>query len=155
LIAGDNYNLDGKRHDPVSTNKLRITIISQEDLSARVTDEMRNIRSQASLVRTAQARTNQESKLLAEDTKPKDQLDSTDRKVAERLSSQQSSTASSTKQISDRMQNSMDRLAENRSENNDLLEIAKNTRDAFDRTAEGPMKDASKDLTTVSQEKQD
>ncbi len=154
LVAGDNYMLDGKRHEPVATNKLRITIISQEDLTSRVTDEMRGIKSQASLVRQGQVRNNQETKSLADDTKAKEVLDQTDKKVAERLSNQQSSTASSTKQLSSRLQNSIDRLNENRSENNELKEIAENTKDALERTAEGPMKDAGAQLTSAASEKQ-
>ena len=46
LVARDNYDLNGKRHDPVSTPKLRISIVSQDELAARVTDELRGIKTQ-------------------------------------------------------------------------------------------------------------
>ncbi|MBC7784890.1 MAG: hypothetical protein H7144_13715, partial [Burkholderiales bacterium] len=154
LLARDNFDLDGRRHEPVGTSKLRITIVSQEDLAARVTDDLRAVKSQIALVRQSQVRTKQETQQLAGDTKDKPALDPADRSAAERLAQQQSSTAASTKQLATRTQQSIDRLNENRSEANDLKDIAQVSKDAFERTSENPMKDAAQQLSTSAQAKQ-
>ncbi|HEY0007519.1 MAG TPA: hypothetical protein VGB55_02245, partial [Tepidisphaeraceae bacterium] len=133
------------------TSKLRITIISQEDLAARVTDELRAVKTQGALVRQTQQRTKQETAELGDEVKDKPQLDSADKAAADRLTQQQSSAASSAKLLAGRMKSSLDRLEENRSEANDLKDIAANVKETLERTSEGAMKDASQSLSSVSQ----
>ncbi len=155
IVARDNFDLDGRRHDPVSTSKLRITIITQEELAGRVTEEMRSVKTQATTVRRSQAQTKQETETLKEDTKDKPNLDAADKAALERLSQQQSSAAAAAKQLGSKMQQSIDRLDENRSEAKDLKEIAKDVKDTMDRTSEGAMKDAAQDLNNTSEPRAD
>ncbi len=151
VVARDNFNLDGRRHDPVGTSKLRITIISQEDLAARVTDELRQVKTQAANVRRSQQQTRQETLTLKEETKDKPDLDAADKAALDRLSQQQSSAAASAKQLAQKMQSSLDRLDENRSEAKDLKDIAAEVKETLDRTSEGAMKDAAQDLANTQQ----
>ena len=151
LAARDNYDLNGKRHEPVSTSKLRLSIVSQEDLAARVTDELRSVRTQTGLVRTTQQRTRQDTLQLQQDTRAKDKLDAGDQAVAQKLTQQQASAAASAKQLGDRVQQAVDRLNENRSTADDLKAVAAEARDTLTKTGEGVMKDAAESLTTAAQ----
>lgn len=151
LLARDNFDLNGRRHDPVASAKLRITIISQEDLTARVADEIRAARTQAGLIRQSQQRTQQETRQLAEETRDKPELDSADRAAATRIAQTQSATAASTKQLAGRMQQSLDRLAENRSTAEDLRNLATEVRDTLERTSESDMKNATQAINTAGE----
>ena len=151
LVAQDNYELNGRRHAPVGTPKLRITIVSQDELAARVTDDLRAIKTQAGLVRGTQQRARQDTQQLAQDTKDKPQLDAGDQSVAQRLTQQQASSAAAAKQLGDRVQQSIDRLDENRTTAEDLKTTAGEVRDTLRQTGEGPMKDAAQNLATASQ----
>ena len=152
LVAQDNYELDGTRHPPVGTPKLRITIVSQEELAARVTDDLRSIRTQAGLVRGTQQRARQDTQQLAQDTKDKPRLDAGDQAVAQRLTQQQASSAAAAKQLGDRVQQSIDRLEENRATADDLKNTAGEVRDTLRQTGEGPMKAAAQKLADAGQQ---
>ena len=41
LLVQDNFNLDNQTHPPVPSGQLRIAIISQEDLTSKVIDDLR------------------------------------------------------------------------------------------------------------------
>ncbi|MGC4032741.1 MAG: hypothetical protein QM754_13620 [Tepidisphaeraceae bacterium] len=151
FVAQDNFNLDGRRHDPVATPKQRITIVSQDDLAARVADELRSVRVQTNQVRSTQQRTRQETQQLKDDTKDKEQLDAGDQAAAQRLTQQQASSAASTKQLGDRVQQSIDRLNENRSTVAELKTTAESVRDTLTQTGEGAMKDAAQELANAGQ----
>ena len=154
LVARDNYDLNGRRHEPVGTSKLRLTIVGQDELASRVTDELRSIRTQAGLVRTTQQRTRQDTLQLDADTKGKPHLDAGDQSVASRLTQQQASAAASAKQLADRVQQAIDRLTENRSTADDLKQVTGDVRDTLNQTAEGDMKDATEGLTNAAQKGQ-
>ncbi|MGN6726187.1 MAG: hypothetical protein ACTHLZ_09735, partial [Tepidisphaeraceae bacterium] len=151
VVARDNFNLNGRRHEPVSSSKLRITIISQDDLAGRVSDELRSVKSQTGLVRLTQLRGKQETQQFGDDTKAKDRLDSADQSAAQRLAQQQASTAASTKQLAAKVQQSLDRLEENRSTASDIKDIATEIKQTFDKTSEGAMKDAAQDLSRTTE----
>lgn len=154
LEATDNFYLGDQRHEPAASGRLRITIISQEELTTRVMDELRNARAQVGEVSKAQQRIKTETTELGDETKDKETIDAGQRTTAERLANQQSTAASQSRQLSQRIEAVKDRLAENRSTRNDLSELAQNVADLLDRTAEGAMKDASKELSTASQPNQ-
>ena len=151
VVAKDNFNLNGRQHDPVSSSKLRITIISQDDLAGRVSDELRAVKSQTGLVRLGQQRGKQETQQFGDDTKNKPALDAADQSAAQRLAQEQASTAASTKQLADKVQQSIDRLNENRSNAQDIKDIAADIKDTFDKTSEGAMKNAAEQLSNVNQ----
>ena len=146
LVAQDNFNLNGRRHDPVGTSKLRITIVTPDELAARVADEIRSARTQTSVVRMNQQRNRQETQQLADDTKKKPEFGPADLSVANRLAQQQSSIAASTKQLSTRVEQSIERLSENRIPPGDLQDVARDVQQTLDQAGEGPMKDATEKL---------
>lgn len=151
----DNYNLNGSVHQPAYSGKLRITIISQEELSARIGDELRAAGSAVRETRNTQTRTAVETANLADETKDKPELDAADRTAAERLANQQNTAASTAKQIANRLDDIQRRLDENKSTNNDLRETAKETSEILKRTAEGPMTDAGRKIATARDRKAD
>jgi hypothetical protein len=155
LVARDNFNLDGKRHDPVGSSKLRITIVSQAEIETIILNDMRTTKNQTAVVRNTQDRTKQETTQLAQETKDKDKMDAADKQAAERLAQQQSSTASSTKQLAARMENTLERLEQNRSENKELKDIAKSVKESLERTSESPMKDATQEISNAAEPKAD
>ncbi|HEV7300548.1 MAG TPA: hypothetical protein VGN72_14375 [Tepidisphaeraceae bacterium] len=150
----DNYALHGATHPPAYSGKLRITIISQEEFAARIGDELRAAAAAVNEARNAQTRTNVETANIADETKDKPKLDDADRTAIERLANQQSSAAATVRQVASRLENVLERLDENRSPNNDLRETAKDARDLLNRTAEGPMKDAGRQLATAKDRQQ-
>ena len=157
VLAQDNYEFNGKLHDPVPSGKLRINIISQEDLTNRVVDELRTTKNQINEVANAQMRTKQETQSLAQDTKDKPQFDPADRAAAERLGTQQSTAASQAKQIAGKLEAIEQRLEENKSQASDLKQIAKDVKNDLNSAAENPMKAAAAKLADAQakgQEKQ-
>jgi hypothetical protein len=151
LRATDNYYLDGQFHDPVSSGKLRITVISQDELTNRIVDELRHLKDQIGAVRNTQERTREETKNLTDETKDKPQLEPADRAAAERLTNQQATGAAQAKALSGRMEQLQQKLEENKSPAQDLKDLARDVKNDLTRAAEGPMKDATQQLTNASQ----
>lgn len=143
LRAKDTYALDGEYHEPAESGKLRITIISQDELSQEIVRDLRDIKDQVSAVKQAQDRTTRETTEAADQTKDKPELDEADRAALERLSRDQAGTAATTSRLGSRVAELSQRLAENRSEAEDLKELTDRVEQSLERTAEGPMKQAS------------
>lgn len=150
LQVQDNYELDGRQHDPVSSDKLRITIISQSELIDRVADELRQVREQVGQLQRGQERTRNETATLREETKEKAELDPADRAAADRLTQQQSSTASATRQLAQRAESARQRLEENESPAEELKDLATDVRERLNRAAENPMKRATQELARAA-----
>ena len=147
----DNYAIGASVHPPVPSGKLRITLISQEELANRVTDELRTLAGQINEIRNTQTRTKEETENLARETKDRPELNTADRAAAERLANQQSTAASQTKQVAGKMDAILQRLQENRSTSGELTQIANDVRDQLNQTAENPMKEAANDLNSARQ----
>jgi len=152
LEATDNFSLGEQTHEPVASGRLRITIISQEELTARVMDDLRLARGQIAEVDKSQTRVRTETVELADETRPKDSFDAGDRTAIERLGGQQSTAASQAKQLAGRLEAIKQRLEENRSNRPDLGELARDTAELLNRTAEGAMKDAAQQLNSAVQQ---
>src|SRR5688500_4186898 len=153
LLVKDNFDLAGKFHEPVASGKLRITIISQEQLADAITNELRTIAGNITEIRNGQNRTKEETSSLAKETEKKPDLDAGDRAAAERLGGQQSTAASQTKQVAGKLEAVQQRLAENKSPAQDLNELARDVKDVLHKTAEEPMKDAVSKLGAAHQQK--
>ncbi|WP_428937010.1 DUF4175 family protein [Fontivita pretiosa] len=151
LLAKDNFVLDGQTHPPVPSGKLRIVIISQEELTSRVIDELRQAKNQIIGVRQAVDRTRQETSDLADETRQKEQLDAADRAALDRLTNQQATGASQTRQIASRIDQLRDRLAENKSPAQELADLARDVSSDLNRAAEEPMKEATRRLSEAAQ----
>jgi hypothetical protein len=151
LVVTDNYELDGQRHPPVESPKLRITIISQEELSNRITDELRQVKTQLGQVKQQHDRTSAETDSFKNDVASKPQLDEADASVATRLQQQQSTVASATKSLSDRLGDLRKTMEENKSTSTDLAQLSKDVGDRLNQTAEGSMKTALRNMSQAGQ----
>src|SRR5690606_3794315 len=103
LLAQDNYELEGQFHEPVASGKLRISIISQEQFTSKIADELMAVKQRVVELKGGQDRTMAETEKLRSDTEQKDQFDAADRTVAERLANQQSTHASQAKQMAEQL----------------------------------------------------
>ncbi len=155
LVVTDNYELNGQRHPPVESPKLRITIISQEEFSNRVTDELRQVKTQLTQIKQQHDRTAAETESFKGDVSQKPKLDEADASVASRLQQQQSSVASATKSLADRLDDVQKNMRENKSSSTDLGQLAKDVGDRLDQTAEGSMKSALRAMTSAQQKNAD
>jgi hypothetical protein len=155
LSASDNYRREtpsGVRvHPEATSSRLRITIVSQDDLAARVADELRNAATQIEQLRQSQRRTTEETRELSEAVAGKPALDEALQRQARRLTEQQSVVASQGKQVSSKLDDLLRRMAENRLENRELATTAQDVRDTLDRASEGPMKSAANELGEARQ----
>ena len=147
----DNYNLNGMVHEPAVSGRLRINIISQEALTRQVTDAIRAIAERVKTTRNAQDRTREETAGLRQETQDKPELDRGERTALSRLTEQQSTLASLTRQLAGRMAEIQRRLDENRSTNEDLRAIASDVQRMLQRTAEEPMSQAAQRLNQAAQ----
>ena len=148
----DNYERDGQYHEPVDSGKLRITIISQEELSQQVIKDLRDVKDQIAATKTGQDRNQRETVELGETARDKGELDAADRAAAERLSRQQSATAAATKRLGDKVGEIGERLEENNATAEDLKQLTEDVQQQLDRTAEGEMKAAAAELEQAKAE---
>jgi hypothetical protein len=153
LLVTDNFNLNGQTHAPVPSGKLRINIISQDDLANRVIADLQAAKTQVEEVKRVQSRTQQETTSLADDTKNKAKLDEADHVAAERLTGQQSAVDGETRQIAAKVQEIGQRLEENKSQQQDLKDLTRDVANDLNDAAEKPMKTAAEDLTDAQQPK--
>lgn len=155
LVVTDNYDLDGQRHPPVESPKLRITIISQEEFSNRITDELRQVKTQLGQIKQQHDRTMAETESFKGDVSRKPTLDDADASVASRLQQQGSSVASATKSLSSRLDDLRRNMEENKSSSTDLGQLSKDVGDRLNQTAEGSMKAALRSMTGAGQKTAD
>lgn len=149
LLVQDNYELDGVYHEPIPSGKLRINIISQEDLTRHLTEELRTAAGQINEVRNSQNRTKEETAGLAQETEKKPEFNPADRTAAQRLVNQQTTAASQAKQIASRLNSIQQRMAENKSPAQELHDIAKDVENQLNQTAESPMKAAANQINAA------
>jgi hypothetical protein len=143
LAAQDEFLANGKERDPALSGALRITIISQDELSALVNTELSAIAGKILEIKQAQGRTRQDTAALASDTHAKPALDAADRVAGQRLTGEQSSEASGAKELAARAADVRQVLEDNRSPDKDLKELAGEASDILTRVAEGPMNQAA------------
>jgi hypothetical protein len=152
LQVQDNYSLNNQSHAPVPSGKLRINIVSQEQFTDLVTGDMRQVADAIKQVFTKQSRTKEETGDLAKDTEKKPQLDAADKTVAERVGSQQGTSAAQTKQSASKLDAIKQRMEENKSAANDLKQLAGDVKDLLNNAAENPMKDAAQQIASAAQQ---
>lgn len=151
LQVQDNFNLNGQTHAPVPSGRLRISIISQEDLTSKVIDDLRQLKTHIGEVKNGQDRTKTETKTLADDTKDKPQLDAADRQAADRLANQQATAATQAKQLAGKLDEIQNRLDENKSTAQELKDLARDVKNDLTQSAEKEMKDAASQIGQANQ----
>jgi hypothetical protein len=150
--AQDNFELDGAYHEPVESGRLRITIISQQELNRRAVRELQRVRDGVESARRRQDATARETAEFRDATAEREVLDEADIEAGRRLSRQQSSSAAQAKRLAETAREVERMLEENRAEATDLQALADAVARQLDRTAEGPMRDASTNLDRVANE---
>ena len=101
--------------------------------------------------KNGQDRTKQETANLKKDTEQKPEIDTGDKTALARLNDQQNTLATQTRQLGSQMQDIEKRMEENRSENNELKDIAKDVRTTLNETAENPMTEAARKLAQAAE----
>ena len=149
----DNFNLNGKQHDWVPSGKLRITIISQEQLTAAVQGAFEAIHNQLKELRLTQVRNREETGTLRNTTLRKPAFDEADKAQAERIAGQQSNVASQAMQIAQRLADLAQQIQQNRASDSTLQQTANSVQQQIQNTAEGPMKDAAKSINDARDQK--
>ncbi len=147
----DNYELNGKYHEPAISGRLKINIVSQETLSNQITDAMRAVAERVKQAQNAQNRIKTETQNLRKDTEGKQQMDPADRAALNRLADQQSAVTSQTRQLSGTMNDVEQRLNDNRSDNQELKDIARDVKTALGDAADKPMGEATRRLSEANQ----
>jgi hypothetical protein len=151
----DNFNLNGKEHDWVPSGKLRITIISQEQLGNAVHQAFEAIHSQLKELHQSQVRNRTETEALKQMTEKKAAFDDADKVQAERIAGEQSNTASQTMQESQKLEALAQKIKENKSSDASLQQTAESVQKQLQDAAEGEMKKAANDLNAAREQKAD
>lgn len=149
----DNFALNGRRHDYVSSGKLRITLISQEQFIKQVQGAFEQLHGELGQIKRGQTSTKVETEALAQQTKQRGKFEDADQKQADRLSNQQGTTAAQTKQTAGKLQDLVERMLQNKSQDKAMRDTAEEVGRQLEQAAEGPMKDASKELSTAKDQK--
>jgi hypothetical protein len=150
-LVKDNYQLNGQSHAPVPSGKLRIVIISQEEFSNKITDELSTIAEQTAGLKQTQGTTQRQTAELAKEVAGKAAMDAADKVAADRLAGQQSTIASQTKSLANKLTDLQQRMAENKSTNQELKDTAKDVGNLLNSAAENPMKNAAGDINNAKQ----
>ncbi len=144
--ATDNYLLNGQTHEAVTSGRLRLTIISQQELNRRAIGTLQSIKDDVASTRKRQAATRRETKAWAEQVADKSELDAADREAAERLSRRQSREAAAAKRLAEQAAELQEQLEENNAESDDLTRLAERVADDLEETAEGVMRRAASEI---------
>jgi hypothetical protein len=146
----DNYEYNGAKHEPAVSGKLKIQIISQEQLNQQIINALQTVGEEIKRTKGRQDTTKEETKNLQEGSKEKPEIDTGDRTALNRINDQQSTIASQTKQLAGKVGEIEKRLEENRAENQELKNISADVKNNLNNTAEQPMSQAAQKLTEAA-----
>jgi hypothetical protein len=149
VIVKDNFQLNGATHPAVASGKMRIVIISQEELTTKVIDGLTAAAEQAKALKQSQETTQQQTSNLSREIAAKPQMDEADKSAAEQLSAQQSNIASQTKSLGQTLADLQSRMEQNKSENQELKSTVREVGDLLNSTAENSMKNAAGALDVI------
>jgi hypothetical protein len=142
LEVQDNFAFEGKYHDWVSSGKYRITLMSQEQFTSLMTDLVGQVREQLKDLRNGQRSLKSQTEDLQHQTQNQGQFTRADRQQAQELVARQATAASQAKQEAGKLDDLLNRMQENRSTAQDLMETTGSVRDDLNQVAEHPMKEA-------------
>lgn len=150
-VVTDNYNLNGQTHPGVPSGKLRIAIISHDEYDAKKRDELSAVAEQVAALKQSQGTTQRQTSELAKETAGKAALDNADKAAIDRLAGQQGTLAAQTQSLAAKLGDMQAEMAENKSTNQELKDIAKNAGNLLNSAAENPMKNAAGDINSAKQ----
>jgi Domain of unknown function (DUF4175) len=155
LEAQDNFAFEGKHHDPVSSGKYRITLVSQEQFTSIMNDLLGQVRQELKDILSDQRSLKDETDDLQHQTQSQATFTQADRHQAQELSARQATAASGAKQSAEKLGTILQRMVENRSQAQDLKDMAAAVRDDLNQAAEHPMKDAAAQIDEAKNQKAD
>lgn len=157
----DNYKIEttenGKQvlqyHPAQYSSKLRITIISQEQAVIANIDRIRADAQKARVVQNTQNTNLRETTNLAQDTKEKPEMSKGDKAALEGITNRQSALVTQAKSLAQELEDVQRDLKENRVNDPELNDIAKEAKNDLNQAAEKPMTDAAQQLNQAQQSK--
>lgn len=157
----DNYQIDtvenGKTiamtHPPQVSSKLRVNILSEEEILTGLIDQTRQISSQTKSVESSQRSNQAETQTLKQDTKDKPELSKGDKAALENANSRQSTLVSQATALAAKLADVQQQLKENKVKDQELAEIAKEAKQDIEQAAAKPMTDAANNLSQAQQSK--
>lgn len=152
LQVKDNFDLNGRQHDWVPSGRLRITIISADQFATIVQNQLEQIQQAINTTRLEQLRHKNETDTLRQGVDRNRKFDEADRAIASRLANDQSSTASQTMNIAQKLQELRQTMSENKSPEGGPKQLAAEVQQQLQQTADGPMRTASNDLNNVKEQ---
>lgn len=151
----DNFQLDGKEHDWVPSGKLRVTIISKEQMEKQDLAAAEQLHNEIAQIKRNVLTNKTETEQLAKQTDAAGKFEAADEKQAERLANEQATSAQQTKQTSGKLQQLLERMKQNKTNEQALQPAADQASKQLEQTAEGAMKEANKSLTQAKDQKAD
>ncbi len=152
LQVKDNFALNGHQHDWVPSGRLRITIISADQFATIVQNQLEQIQQAINTTRLEQIRHKNETDMLRQGVDRNRKFDAADRAIASRLANDQSSTASQTMNIAQKLQELRQTMNENKSPEGGPKQLAADVQQQLQQTADGPMRTASNDLNATKEQ---
>ncbi len=149
----DNFNLNGKEHDWVPSGKLRVTLISKEQMEKQDVAAAEQIHNEITQIKRNVLTNRAETEQLAQQAKQAGKFEPADEKQAERLANEQATGAQQTKQTAGKLQNLVERMRQNKTNEKALRPAAEDAGKQLERTAEGAMKEANRNLTAAKENK--
>lgn len=155
LEARDNFALDGQRHEPVASGRLRITIVTQQELAGQFAVQLQMQKQRLMELKKQQEAASQQTRQLASSTADKPALDSSDQSSAQRLADRQSAIADQTRQLAGQLHRLLGQMDDNRSSAVDLAQSAAEVARLLDQTAQQLMKPAADRIDSTRQSARD
>ncbi len=151
----DNFNLNGKEHDWVPSGKLRVTIISKEQMEKQDTAVAEQLHNEINQIKRNVLTNKAETEQLSKQTEAAGKFDPADEKQAERLANEQATSAQQTKQTAGKLSQLLERMKQNKTSEKGLQQAADDANKQLEQTAEGAMKEANKNLSQAKDQKSD
>jgi hypothetical protein len=150
LQVKDNFFLNGKEHDWVSSGKLRATIISLEDLKKETQAQLQTLAGVIESTKKDQDRNKVDTQTLQDTIKQRQKFDEADQAQADRLANKQNDLAVQTQQVTDKLSALDKRLQQNQLPQEDpLRQASKSGSDALQNVVNSPMHQAKESLNNA------
>lgn len=135
LVVQDNFELDGRRHEPVESKRVVLQLISQKELIDAAVAKLRSVRERVEQAKAQHDRTSLETADLANETENKPELDAGDKAILERLRQEQMSAAAQVRLAAEAAQKIASELETNRGEDESVKALASEVAQRLERTA--------------------
>jgi hypothetical protein len=151
----DNFSLNGKEHDWVPSGKLRVTIISQEQMEKQDLAAAEQLHNEIGQIKRNVLTNKAETAQLAKQAAEAGKFEQADEKQAERLANEQATAAQQAKQTGGKLQQLVERMRQNKTNEKALQPAAEQASKQLEQAAEGAMREANRSLANAKDNKAD